>query len=782
MNTTADKLKRIIENNLKLQGDKDDLVNTEELNNAINRIKTVTGNPVTMTDITTTENAKVVVTKNGNPASGVEVVLSNGKEDSFVFDSGTMSYDSIEHKPSVVFYDLDDNIIEYERGLDTDTYILKRWAYRIGLDDGSFSTPLFDVPVLNMGHTYRVDVSYSYNEEEDEYGNIYGRTWTVYNIKIHEIVSEQHVVVTNENGEIDTSHLITPTCVCSVANGDPTYSITATYSTAIIAKGSGTNSLVQVGCEAICDNNIAVGEETVAGILGFKVYGVDIDSDSSTIAVLHVNDPYSQLSLYSVGDIVNLDLSKHWYNRFKIRAIKYTAGTIVIEAIYPDLCPVNKDNLSLGDGDTDNWVWVYGKGVGTPIDQYVGTFTCGIKTFAAGYGAFAAGRQTKAIGNYSTALGRGTTADYASVAMGLNTHALGQESFTMGSNTKALGQCSAAFGGNTVASGKFSFAAGTGSRANGAYSAAFGNQTIASGSNQMVVGLFNEPMEYSALFIVGDGSGDDARSNAFVVYANGTALLGKNWVATQSYVESRISSTRSYTDTKCNAITNTMNNNFSSFALQCDTQIGSIYQIGGSSTSPNKNTASVAGAIALGTGNTASGQYAVVLGENSTASGKYAFSAGTGNTASGADSVTLGMGSTASMQHTLAQGWKSNATQPCAVAINCATTAEGENSFTQGQRTKTTGKCAAAFNYYTQANAANSSAFGNQTISGYENQLVAGKYNNNKSDTLLEVGMGTSSVRANCFETGKDKDGNAFITVGSTRITEAQLKKLLELI
>lgn len=549
-----------------------------------------------------------------------------------------------------------------------------------------------------------------------------------------------------------------------------------------LEKGTGKDSLIQPDCNAICDKNVAIGLETTAGICGYKINSIYIYAD---YAFLDIGDGINH---YEIGDIVNLDIAKHWYNRYKIaeKLKNYIivdgeepfAG-IVIEAIYPDLYPVSEANLSLGDDETDNWIWVEGKNVGQPIDQYVGAFASGIKSISAGYGAFSGGRDTKAIGNYSTAFGRQTTADYASMAVGLRTHALGQQSFAGGTDTKTLGTSSFAFGGNgTTASGKFSFAVGTGAKANGTYSAAFGNQTIANNDNQFVVGLFNKPLEYPALFVVGDGSGDDARSNAFVVNANGTAQLGQQSVATNNYVESRISSARSYTDNKCSAI----DSKWTKFTLQCDTKLGSIHQIGGTSTSPNPNNANVAGAIALGTGNTASGQYAVVLGENSTASGKYSFSAGTGNTASGADSVALGMGNAASMQHSLAQGWKSNATQPCAVAINCATTADGENSFTQGQRTKTTGKCAVAFNYYTQSNGANSSAFGNQTRTGYENQFVVGKFNNNKSDTMFEVGSGASDTdRANCFETGKATDGTNFIRVGDTEVTETRLKELLAL-
>lgn len=757
---------------------------------AIDQIVTLSDNPVIMTGIATTDKAKVVVTKDGAPASGVEVVLSNGKEDVLIYDENIDRYLSCGSPSSEMVIEFFNNTtpVGYDKQKG-DIYTLKGWPNKLqlllrvnGYDADAIS---ITIPTLNMGHTYRVDIDYAYYEDEDEYGNAYASSYYINNITIHEIVSEQHTLTTDENGEIDPSQLITPTCVCSVANGDPTYSITATYSTATLSDGLGHCSLAQIGCNAICDNNIALGVETTAGIRGFKIKHLQVVEGVECIL-----DIGEGVKHYEIGDVVNLDISKHWYNRYKIiekaenvdiDGVIWT-GIIAIEAIYPDLYPVSEANLSLGDGDTDNWIWVEGKNVGQPIDQYTGAFAVGIKTFAAGYGAFAAGRQTKAIGNYSVALGRGTIADYASMAIGLNTHALGQESFAMGSGTKALSQCSAAFGGNTIARGKFAFVAGTGSEANGEYSAAFGNQTIAEGNNQFVVGLFNEVEEYPALFIVGNGT-KDKRSNAFVVKMDGSATLGGKAVATIDTIDRLLTSANHYTDNKCAEISTTNNAKWNSFALQCDTKLGTIHQIGGSSTSPNPNNASVAGAIALGTGNTASGQYAVVLGGESTASGKFAFAAGTGNTASGADSVAFGSGSTASIQHALAQGWKSNATQPCAVAINCATTADGENSFTQGQRSKTTGLCAAAFNYYTQANGKYSTAFGNQSRANYHNQFVVGKFNDNKADTLFEVGNGSEeTARSNAFEVGTKSTGEAFIRIGNVELTDTDLIKLKALI
>lgn len=86
------------------------------------------------------------------------------------------------------------------------------------------------------------------------------------------------------------------------------------------------------------------------------------------------------------------------------------------------------------------------------------------------------------------------------------------------------------------------------------------------------------------------------------------------------------------------------------------------------------------------------------------------------------------------------------------------TLAKGNYSHAEGQSTQAEGDC--------------SHAGGLHTIAGYQNQTAIGKYNNNKSTNLFEVGKGTSaSARANAFavtETGVLEIGdptNTFVVV-----------------
>lgn len=99
-----------------------------------------------------------------------------------------------------------------------------------------------------------------------------------------------------------------------------------------------------------------------------------------------------------------------------------------------------------------------------------------------------------------------------------NVEAAGEWSHAEGSGTKALAAASHAEGKNTMALGVGSHAEGSGSRAIGINSHAEGLGTIAAGDYQTVVGRYNIPdasEEYT--FIVGNGTSDENRSNAFAV-------------------------------------------------------------------------------------------------------------------------------------------------------------------------------------------------------------------------------------------------------------------------
>ena len=167
----------------------------------------------------------------------------------------------------------------------------------------------------------------------------------------------------------------------------------------------------------------------------------------------------------------------------------------------------------------------------------------GDKTIASGPDSHAEGYNTKAIGLYSHAEGNGTTASgYSSHAEGFTTTAE-QSSHAEGHNTTATGYYSHAEGDGATASGLHSHAEGTGTTASGTDSHAEGYKTkaigdyshsqnfytIASHKSQTAIGEYNIEDTGSTsvgvrgnyAVIVGNGTSEEARSNALTVDWNG---------------------------------------------------------------------------------------------------------------------------------------------------------------------------------------------------------------------------------------------------------------------
>lgn len=174
----------------------------------------------------------------------------------------------------------------------------------------------------------------------------------------------------------------------------------------------------------------------------------------------------------------------------------------------------------------------------------------GNSTTASGSYAHAEGSSTKAINEGAHAEGTMTTA-YAghSHAEGDTSVASGSTSHAEGSHTTARGIASHAEGYYTIASSSYSHAEGNYTLASGRYahsagdhtkaagfasyaggqyatssatgSIAVGRYTEAEGNYQTVVGTFNLP-NTTSLFVVGNGTADNARSNALTVEPDGT--------------------------------------------------------------------------------------------------------------------------------------------------------------------------------------------------------------------------------------------------------------------
>ena len=158
---------------------------------------------------------------------------------------------------------------------------------------------------------------------------------------------------------------------------------------------------------------------------------------------------------------------------------------------------------------------VYNAGKVVPYGtQYViGGKTYTVERYAEIFNSY---NNNKAIGEYSHAEGQSTIAK-------------GNYSHSEGSATIANGASSHVEGYKTTANGQISHAEGSNTTANGSYSHAEGDNTIAASARQHVQGKYNvEDSNSKYAFIIGNGTSNSARSNAFAVDWNGLIYVNNS--------------------------------------------------------------------------------------------------------------------------------------------------------------------------------------------------------------------------------------------------------------
>ncbi len=154
---------------------------------------------------------------------------------------------------------------------------------------------------------------------------------------------------------------------------------------------------------------------------------------------------------------------------------------------------------------------------------------------ASGTASVALGETATATGNWSVAIGYHTTSsNNASFAAGFTTTASGAASTALGVLTQATGHYSTALGRNTIASADNTTTFGYYTTASGYNATASGYYTSAESAFETVIGRFDTdytPASTSGwnatdrLFVIGNGTASNARSDAFIVYKNGNATL-----------------------------------------------------------------------------------------------------------------------------------------------------------------------------------------------------------------------------------------------------------------
>lgn len=140
-------------------------------------------------------------------------------------------------------------------------------------------------------------------------------------------------------------------------------------------------------------------------------------------------------------------------------------------------------------------------------------------TFANGIYSHAEGDNTSAYGQTSHAEGYNTSAGYRSHAEGGSTFASVAYAHAEGQDTVASAQGAHAEGFQTTAIANYAHTEGAATTATYQYSHAEGRFTITDTQYQHVEGQFNAPAT-GALHVIGNGTANDARSNALEVYTN----------------------------------------------------------------------------------------------------------------------------------------------------------------------------------------------------------------------------------------------------------------------
>lgn len=157
-----------------------------------------------------------------------------------------------------------------------------------------------------------------------------------------------------------------------------------------------------------------------------------------------------------------------------------------------------------------------------------------------GTGSTALGLNNTAKGNSAVALGSSVTVNGDnSVGLGFFSSASGERSTAAGYVANAAGFASTAIGFGPIAQGNYSVSIGSNTRAIGGGTLSMGDNAYATGNSavsigyytrarsdySLVVGKFNDSTATNRLFEIGNGTAENARSNAVTILNNGSALF-----------------------------------------------------------------------------------------------------------------------------------------------------------------------------------------------------------------------------------------------------------------
>jgi Chaperone of endosialidase len=314
---------------------------------------------------------------------------------------------------------------------------------------------------------------------------------------------------------------------------------------------------------------------------------------------------------------------------------------------YPDKAAFRVGNLEfIPDGwDKDNiGKYSLAAGVDTKASG-VASVSLGNQTTASNTSSTSMGELTIASGLYSTSMGQSTTASgTSSTSMGDATIAGGNNSTSMGSGTNAIGTSSTSMGQSTTASGTSSTSMGLATISEGNYSTSMGSYTKAKSNSSLVIGKYNDITTANRLFEIGNGTADNARSNALTVLDNGKTGIGTtNPVARLHVADSSVVFTGS-TTLPATSVDPPISGAGTRLMWYPDKAAFRAGNVGGN----NWNKDSIGNySFATGSNTKAKGIYSTSFGNSTFATGNFSTSMGSSTTAIGGVSTSMGSGTIA---------------------------------------------------------------------------------------------------------------------------------------
>ena len=284
-------------------------------------------------------------------------------------------------------------------------------------------------------------------------------------------------------------------------------------------------------------------------------------------------------------------------------------------------------------------------------------------------------------------------------------------------------------------------------------------RTLPDGQGYKKITSYNcSKTEYEALPITDICTFDGPGSNVLEAYENGLVVVGKKVQQTADGVEggfdftNKNSNATGIDNTLTGIITYGASGNFASAFGGKSAAIGKRSHSEGSTTIAKGQNSHAEGSnsVALGTSSHAEGIQATANGDASHSEGNNTQAIGHHSHSEGNTTIATGMASHA-------EGYGTQAKKDFSHTEGGNTIADGAMAHAEGNEAKAFGEASHAEGYNTVASGDASHAGGWYTIAGQVAQTVIGAYNDNKSNTIFEVGNGSGeSSRANAFVVLKD--------------------------